>query len=58
MGDDVLLKRAELVQRLRINTGTLGRWMREKRIPPPDIATTRKNQQWKVSTLRAAGLNV
>lgn len=56
--DAQLLKRPELVERLRINTATLGRWVREKRIPPPDINTTRKNQQWKVSSLRAAGLNV
>lgn len=58
MTDDALLKRSELVLLLRINTGTFGRWMREKRVPLPDINTTRKNQQWKVSSLRAAGLNI
>jgi predicted site-specific integrase-resolvase len=58
MPDDTLLKRHELVARLRISSDTLRRWLVEKRIPPPDIATTRKNQQWRVSSLRAAGLNL
>jgi predicted site-specific integrase-resolvase len=58
MPDDTLLKRPELVARLRISSDTLRRWLQANRIPPPDINTTRKNQQWRVSSLRAAGLNI
>lgn len=58
MSDDKLLSRAELAAVLRTNSDTLGRWVRQKRVPPPDVKTTQKNQQWKVSSLRAAGLNI
>jgi hypothetical protein len=58
MPDDRLLTRAELLIILRTNSDTFSRWVREKRVPQPDVKTTQKNQQWKVSSLRAAGLNI
>lgn len=56
MTDDPTYTRAELQRKLKVCGDTLTRWRREKRLPPPDIAPTRKTQQWRASTLRAAGL--
>jgi hypothetical protein len=58
MQEDPLYTRAELAQLLRICSDTLTRWLREKRIPPPDLAPTRKAQQWRRSTLHRHGLPV
>jgi len=58
MPDDYYLTRAELARVFGIKSPTLGRWLREKRIPPPDKAVTQKTQQWRVSSLRAAGLSI
>lgn len=55
---DPLLTRAEIVARLRISSETMRRWVRDKRIPPPDVDITQKSQQWKLSTLHAAGLRI
>lgn len=58
MNDDPLLTRAELAERLKVCSDTLTRWLREKRLPPPDLAPTKKAQQWRRSTLHRAGLPV
>jgi transcriptional regulator with XRE-family HTH domain len=58
MTDDRLFTRAELARLLGICSDTLTRWLREKRLPPPDIAPTRKAQQWRRSSLHRAGLPV
>ncbi len=55
---DEFLPRAELAKRLGICSDTLTRWIREKRVPPPDLAPTRKTQQWRRSSLQTAGLNL
>lgn len=54
--EDPLYTRDELIRRHRISSRTLSRWIKERRVPPPDIAPTRQGQQWRHSTLRAAGL--
>lgn len=37
---------------------TLRTWRKQEKIPPPDIHLSQRSQGWKVSTLRAAGINV
>lgn len=58
MSQDDLLTRDELARALRKSSATLSRWLREKRLPPPDLAPTRQAQQWRRSTLHAAGIKV
>jgi predicted site-specific integrase-resolvase len=50
--------RKELVKLLDVSGETFRRWRKTGKFPPPDIAPTKKSQQWKESTLRGAGLNV
>jgi hypothetical protein len=58
MTQDILLTRAEIVARLRISSETFRRWCAANKVPPPDVSLTRKTQQWKLSTLHAAGLRI
>lgn len=54
--EDPILTRRDLQRKFEVTGDTLTRWIRQKRIPRPDIAPTRKAQQWRTSTLRAAGV--
>lgn len=57
--DDPILKRHDLMARLGItSTETIRRYLRDKKLPKPDVALSKRNVGWKVSTLRAAGVNV
>jgi hypothetical protein len=58
MPDDQLLTRAEIVAILRVSSETFRRWQLAKKVPPADVAPTRKTQQWRRSTLHAAGLRI
>jgi hypothetical protein len=58
MPPDHLLTRAEIVALLRVSSDTFRRWQKAEKVPPADVAPTRKTQQWKVSTLHAAGLRI
>ena len=55
---DPIIKRRDLQQRLGVASDTMRRWMRDKRLPDPDFKLTRENMGWRLSTLRAAGINV
>lgn len=56
--DDPIIKRSELPGILKLHTDTIRRAIKEKKIPAPDFALSRKAYGWKLSTLRAAGINV
>lgn len=47
-----------LMQRLNVSTETIRRYIRDKRLPKPDVALSQKTMGWKLSTLRAAGINL
>ena len=55
---DPLITRLQLTRILRVSGETMRRWLREKRLPPPDFALSSKTYGWKSSTLRAAGIDV
>ena len=55
---DKLWRRDEILERLRIDTSTLRRWIKANRWPEPDVRTTVKNQQWRDSTLQARGIRI
>ena len=58
MLSDRYLTRKDIEREFGCSSSTITRWMREKRLPRPDIAPSKKTQAWKASTLRAAGHKV
>jgi len=55
---DRILWPADLRKALRISPDTLARWRKAGKLPPPDVALTRRTTGWRLSTLRAAGINL
>lgn len=55
---DRVLWRADLRAALGCSPDTLRRYIRDKKVPPPDVHLSQRMMAWKVSTLRAAGLNL
>lgn len=56
--DDPVIWRAQLQAKLGKSSETIRRWIKENRLPPPDVDLTRQSKGWKTSTLRAKGINV
>lgn len=52
---DRVVYRDELARLADVESETIGKWIRERRIPKPDVAVSRKRQGWHASTLRALG---
>jgi len=55
---DRVIWRPELQQMMAVTSETVRRWMKAGRLPRPDVAMSRKTLGWKVSTLRAAGIDL
>jgi predicted DNA-binding transcriptional regulator AlpA len=56
---DRVLTRAELMAAINVTTTeTIRRKLKAKLIPPPDVKLSQRIVGWRVSTLRAAGINV
>lgn len=53
--DDRVVYREELARLADVQSDTLTKWIKAKRIPAPEVAVSRKRQGWKASTLRALG---
>lgn len=59
LAEDQILRLHDLMARLGVtSTETIRRYRRDKKLPKPDVALSKRNVGWKVSTLRAAGVNV
>ena len=57
--DDRVIWRSELMVLLNVtSTETIRRWLKERKLPTPDVNLSRRTKGWRRSTLRAAGLNV
>ncbi|SDH42164.1 MULTISPECIES: AlpA family transcriptional regulator [unclassified Duganella] len=56
--DDRIIYRQDLYKMLGITSETLRRYLRDKKIPPADIAITQRTVGWRLSTLHAAGINL
>lgn len=50
--------RPDLQKMMGVTSETVRRWMRDKRLPTPDVAMSRKTLGWRMSTLRAHGVNL
>jgi len=55
---DPVIFRADLMARLGIAGETLRRYMRDKKLPPPDVDMSQRKRGWRLSTLRKHGLNL
>lgn len=55
---DALIMRGELCEKLGITGNTLRRWLREEKLPEPDVAITRRTLGWRKSTLVEAGIRI
>lgn len=55
---DRVIWRPDLQKMMGVSSETIRRWMKAKRLPTPDVAMTRKTLGWRVSTLRAHGVNL
>lgn len=56
--EDRVLYRPELQQLLGVGPETMRRYMKDGKLPKPDIDFSQKKRGWKLSTLRKAGVNV
>lgn len=55
---DRVIFRPELMTQLNVGTETIRRWMKEEKLPKPDVDISRKTRGWKLSTLQAAGIGL
>lgn len=56
--DNAILTRADITARLGVSRETIRQWIKAKKLPPPDVALSRKTTGWKRSTLAAAGIRI
>ena len=55
---DRVIWRPELQELAKVSSETIRRWIKDERLPKADVAFSRKTMGWRVSTLRAAGINL
>lgn len=55
---NAVIWRPDLQRRCRVTSETIRRWINDGKLPPPDVAITRRTMGWRVSTLRGAGINL
>lgn len=58
VADDPVIWRQDLQERMNKSSETVRRWIKEERLPKPDVAMSLKTVGWRLSTLRAAGINI
>lgn len=56
--EDRILFRPDLLKALDVTTDTLRRWMKDGKVPAPDIDMSRLKRGWRLSTLQAAGIKL
>ena len=55
---DKVIWRHDLQSALGVSGETMRRWLNSKKLPTPDVAMSRKTLGWRISTLRAHGINL
>jgi predicted DNA-binding transcriptional regulator AlpA len=54
---DRVIWRRELQAATCVSSETVRRWMRDGKLPAPDVNLSHRTRGWRMSTLRAAGIN-
>lgn len=55
---DRVIWRADLPALFHVSSETIRRWLKEGKLPKPDVDLTRVSKGWRMSTLRDAGINL
>ena len=55
---DRVLWRYELCEILGVTTTSIQNWLKSGKLPRPDVDLSQKTKGWRISTLRAAGINL
>lgn len=55
---DRVVWRTDLQTELNVTSNTVLRWMKAGKLPPPDVAISRKTKGWRLSTLHNAGIGI
>ena len=55
---DRIIYRSELPSLVSRNTETIRQWIKRGVLPPYDLNLSRKTCGWKLSTLRASGIDI
>lgn len=55
---DRVIWRPDLQQIVGVSSETVRRWLKTGKLPAPDVALSRRTMGWRISTLRAAGINL
>lgn len=55
---DPVIWRADLAKRMHRSSETLRKWLKSGKLPKPDVDISQKTRGWKLSTLRAAGIDL
>ena len=57
-GDDRVIWRQDIERIMNVGSETIRRWMVAGKLPKPDVDISRRTRGWKLSTLRAAGIDL
>lgn len=55
---DHVISRKTLQEKLNKSSETMRKWLKDGRLPKPDVSLTSQTTGWRVSTLRAAGIDL
>ena len=55
---DRIIWRRDLQTELEVCSETVRRWLKSEKFPKPDVDLSRRTKGWRVSTLRAHGINI
>lgn len=55
---DRVIYRQDLCALLGVGSEAMRRWLKAGKLPKPDVDISQKTRGWKVSTLRAAGIDL
>lgn len=56
--DDPVIWRSDLHKLLSVSSETVRRWIESNKLPAPDVDLSRKTRGWRLTTLRAHGINL
>lgn len=55
---DVIVWRQDFARRMNVTSEAVRRWVRDNKLPPPDVKLSMRTMGWKMSTLAAAGIRL
>lgn len=56
--NDQIIKRSDLRELFGVTTNTVRVWQKEGKLPEPDFKLSERVTGWRLSTLRAHGVNI